>query len=899
MSDDINDINQNNQEQAIDNQAELASSGIRPPLDDGKGHNVEKDGETISLNSMFKDYWIDYASDVILDRSVPDIDDGFKPVQRRILHAMKETDDGRFTKVANIVGNTMQYHPHGDMSIKDALVNLGQKDLLIDCQGNWGNIFTGDDAAAGRYIEARLSKFANEVVFNKKTTEWKPSYDGRKQEPVTLPVKFPLLLAQGTKGIAVTLTSLILPYNFCELLDASIKILQNVPFEIYPDFPTGGLIDVSKYNDAALGGRLRIRAKMHYDEKRKAIVITELPYTVTTDVLIDSIIKANEKDNINIKKVDDNTSAQVEIVVYLPPKVSPDQMIDALYAFTNCQISISPQTCVIVNNKPVFMTASEILRHSTMRTKDLLRQELEIQLAELEDRWHWVSLEKIFFEKRIYKQLEKDQETWDDQVSAIEKAFDPYRKLFKREITRDDVLKLCEKPVRKISKFDIKKAEEEIEGIEMNIEETKNHLEHLTEYAIAYFRHILEKYGKGRERKTEIRNFEDIQAVTVAVASEKLYVNRTTGFAGYALKKDDGAEYAFDCSKMDDIIVFRKDGSMMVTKVQEKGFIGSADCKEIEFIGLFRKGDERTVYNMIYRDGAFGFVYVKRFSVLGITRDKEYQLTKGTKGSKILYFTANPNGEAETVTIHHVSKPKLKKTSFDFNFATLAIKGRASMGNILTRNAVRSINLKGEGVSTLGARKIWFDESIKRLNVNEAGVLLGEFKGKDKILTLMASGHFRTTNFDLANHYDDDLLLIRKYNPKTIVSVVYQSAENKSYYVKRFVIDEFDRKLSFLDEGSGDAMVTYSVDTFPRLEVVYDSSANKKIESEIIDVYDFIGVKGYKAKGKRITTVAVKEFRWLDPLPEPEEEPEEEIVEEPDEPNDREGFAEGTQTTLF
>ncbi len=902
MSDDINDIYEENEEQSLENQGQQLASGTKPPADDGKdGHNVDNDGETISLGAMFKDYWIDYASDVILDRSVPDIDDGFKPVQRRILHAMKETDDGRFTKVANIVGNTMQYHPHGDASIKDALVNLGQKDLLIDCQGNWGNIFTGDDAAAGRYIEARLSKFANEVVFNKKTTEWKPSYDDRKQEPVTLPVKFPLLLAQGTKGIAVTLTSLILPYNFCELLESSIKILQNVPFEIYPDFPTGGLIDVSKYNDAALGGRLRIRAKMHYDEKRKAIVITELPYTVTTDVLIDSILKANEKGKIKIKKVDDNTAAEVEIVVYLPQGVSPDQLIDALYAFSSCQISISPQTCVIVDNRPVFMTASEILRHSTMRTKDLLRQELEIQLAELEDKWHWISLEKIFFEKRIYKQLEKDQDSFDEQITAIEKAFDPYRKHFKKEITRDDVLKLCEKPVRKISKFDIKKAEEEIENIEINIDETKNHLDHLTEYAIAYFRHILEKYGKGRERKTEIRNFEDIQAVAVAVANEKLYVNRITGFAGYALKKDEGAEYAFDCSKMDDIIVFRKDGTMLVTKVQEKGFVGSTECKEIEFIGLFRKGDERTVYNMIYRDGAFGFVYVKRFSVLGITRDKEYSLTKGTKGSKILYFTANPNGEAETVTIHHVSKPKLKKTSFEFNFATLAIKGRASMGNILTRNAVRSINMKGEGVSTLGARKIWFDESIKRLNVNEAGTLLGEFKGKDRILAIMASGFLRTTNFDLANHYDDDLLLIRKFNPKTIVTVVYKANDNGNFYIKRFNIEELDKKISFLDELSGDSMVTFSVDTFPRLEVEYDQNSKKKIESEIIEVDEFIGVKGYKAKGKRITTFDVKDFRWLEPLPEPEPDEEDSFTEGTDHqiPDDREGFAEGTQTTLF
>ena len=903
IENDIDNINENTEttDESADILSETSAGGYVPPADDGRdGRNVDQDGETISLNTMFRDYWIDYASDVILDRSVPDIDDGLKPVQRRILHAMKETDDGRFTKVANIVGNTMQYHPHGDASIKDALVNMGQKDLLIDCQGNWGNILTGDDAAAGRYIEARLSKFANEVVFNKKTTEWKPSYDGRKQEPVSLPIKFPLLLAQGTKGIAVTLTSVILPYNFCELLESSIKILQNIPFEIYPDFPTGGLIDVSKYNDAALGGRLRIRARMHYDDKRKCIVITELPYTVTTSVLIDSILKANEQGKIKIKKVDDNTAAEVEIVVYLPQGVSPDQMIDALYAFTNCQISISPQTCVIVDKKPVFMTASEILRHSTLRTKDLLRQELEIQLAELEDKWHWISLEKIFFEKRIYKQLEKDQESWDDQVTAIERAFDPYRKLFKKQITREDVLKLCEKPVRKISKFDIKKADEDIANIEMNIDETKNHLEHLTEYAIAYFRHILEKFGKGRERKTEVRDFEDISAVTVAVANEKLYVNRATGFAGYALKKDEGAEYAFDCSKMDDIIAFRKDGTMIVTKVQEKGFIGSNDCKEIEYIGLFRKGDERTVYNMIYRDGAFGYVYVKRFSVLGITRDKEYQLTKGTKGSKILYFTANPNGEAETVTIHHVSKPKLKKTSFDFNFATLAIKGRASMGNILTRNAVRSINMKDEGVSTLGARKIWFDESVKRLNVNESGILLGEFKGKDKILTLMRSGHFRTTNFDLGNHYDDDIMLIRKYSPKTIVTIVYREAEAGSYYIKRFVVDEHDRKLPFIDEASGDTVVCYSVDTFPRLEVLYDQSSNKKIESEIIEVSDFIAVKGYKAKGKRITTSPVKEFRWLDPLPEPEPEPEPEDDNRTDQlPDDREGFAEGTQTSLF
>ncbi len=862
-------------------------------------------GSTLSLDGMFKDYWIDYASDVILDRSVPDIDDGLKPVQRRILHAMKETDDGRFTKVANIVGNTMQYHPHGDASIKDALVNLGQKDLLIDCQGNWGNILTGDDAAAGRYIEARLSKFAKEVVFNPKTTQWKPSYDGRKQEPVSLPIKFPLLLAQGTKGIAVTLTSVILPYNFCELLESSIKILKDEEFEIYPDFPTGGLIDVSKYNDGALGGRLRIRAKMHYDEKRKAIVITELPYTVTTDVLIDSILKANEKGKIKIKKVDDNTAAEVEIVVYLPSGVSPDQTIDALYAFTSCQISFSPQTCVIVDDKPVFMTASDILRHNTFRTKDLLRQELEIQLAELEDRWHWVSLEKIFFEKGIYKKMEqRDSLSWDEQVDDMHRAFGPYKKHFKRDITRDDILKLTEKPVRKISKFDIKKAEEEIASIEMTIDEVNNHLAHLTDYAIRYFRHILDKFGKGRERRTEIRSFEDIESTTVALANEKLYVNYTTGFAGWGLKREEGVEVACECSRLDDIIVFRRDGTFIVTKVQEKGFVGSKDCPEILFISVFRKRDERTVYNLIYRDGGpDGYVMVKRFNVTSITRDKEYLLTKGTKGSKVLYFTANPNGEAEVITVHHVSKPKLKKTSFDFDFKTLAIKGRQSMGNILTRNAVRSINLKDEGVSTLSARKIWFDESVKRLNVNEAGRFLGEFKGNDKILALMQSAVYRTTNFDLANHYDDDLVELRKYNPQAILTVLYRSADGYPY-LKRFVPEPADRKTPFLDDD-GSSLLSFSFDYYPRLEVVYNPESGKKIASEIIEVEDFIGVKSIKARGKRVTTFAVDAFNWLSPLkpdPEPSDEPEDPEAPEssdPSEIDDRLGYAEGTQTQLF
>ena len=875
-----------------------ADETVQPPA--SEADEPAGEGTTLSLNGMFHDYWIDYASDVILDRSVPDIDDGLKPVQRRILHAMKETDDGRFTKVANIVGTTMLYHPHGDGSINDALVKMGQKNLLVDCQGNWGNILTGDGAAAGRYIEARLSKFAKEVVFNPKTTQWKPSYDGRKQEPVTLPIKFPLLLSQGTKGIAVTLTSNILPYNFCELIEASICVLKDEPFEIYPDFPTGGLIDVSKYNDGALGGRLRIRAKMHYDEKRKAIVITEIPYSVTTDVLIDSILKANEKEKIKIKKVDDNTAAEVEIVCYLPSGISPDQMMDALYAFTNCQITFSPQTCVIVDNKPVFMTASDILRHSTLRTKDLLRQELEILLAELEDRWHWVSLEKIFFEKGIYKVLERrDFDTWEDQVTGIERGFDPYRSLFRKEITRDHVLKLCEKPVRKISKFDIKKAEQEIANIDMDIEETKNHLAHLTEYAIHYFQHILETYGKGRERKTEIRNFEDIQAANVAVANEKLYVNMTTGFVGTGMKKDEGAEYAFDCSMMDDIIVFRTDGTMLVTKVQEKAFVGSPQCKELLHIGLFRKRDDRTVYNMVYRDGAMGYAFVKRFAVVGVTRDTEYNLTQGTKGTKILYFTANPNGEAEVITVHHATKAKLKKVSFDFDFAKLAIKGRKAMGNILTRNAVRNITKKGEGVSTLEAREIWFDPTVRRLNVNGAGNSLGRFSGRDRVFTLTQSGYMRLTGQDLSTHFDDDMIEIRKFNTRMIVTALYREGETGSYYLKRFQPEDSDKKLPFIDEG--DQLVSYSLDTYPNLHVSYDEASGKKILEEDINVDEFIAVKGYKAKGKRVTTSMVKEFKWLEPGAEPEPEPEEEpTAEELNEvEEEREGFAEGTQTSLF
>ena len=612
-------------------------------------------------------------------------------------------------------------------------------------------------------------------------------------------------------------------------------------------------------------------------------------------------MKANEKGKIKIKKVEDYTAAEAEVVVYLPSGISPDQTIDALYAFTSCQVAFSPQTCVIIDNKPVFTTVSEILRHSTFRTRELLRQELEIELGELHDRWYWVSLEKIFFEKGIYKKMEKrDSADWDEQVDDMLKAFGPYKKKLHREVTREDVLKLTEKPVSRISKFNIKKAEDDIKAIEVNIDETENHLAHLTEYAISYFRHILEKYGKNRERRTEIRNFEDIQAYTVAVANEKLYVNRSTGFAGYALKREEGVEVACECSKMDDIIVFRRDGTMMVTRVQEKCFVGTKDCTEIIYISVFHKRDERTVYNIAYRDGNAGYTFVKRFSVTGITRDRDYTLTKGTKGSKILYFSANANGEAEMVTVHHVSKPKIRKTSFDFDFASIAIKGRGAIGNILTRYAVRLINKAGEGISTLGARKIWFDDSVKRLNINDAGRLLGEFKGADRILTIMQSGSFRTTNFDLANHFEDDLLEIRKYNRHNIVTIIYREGESGLYYIKRFSAEEAsDKKQFFLADDGSDSLVTYSLDTFPRLELDYGEQSGKKITAETVEVSDFIAVKGFKAKGKRLSTFDIKEFRWLEPLPEPEYEPDDEPAESDDEPNDRLGYAEGTQVELF
>ncbi len=830
--------------------------------------------KTIALEGMYQNWFLDYASYVILERAVPDVIDGLKPVQRRILHAMREMDDGRYNKVANIIGQTMKYHPHGDASIGDALVQLGQKDLLIDTQGNWGNVLTGDSAAAPRYIEARLSKFALEVAFNPKTTQWKDSYDGRNKEPVALPVKFPLLLAQGVEGIAVGLASKIVPHNFNELIDASIRYLQGKEFEILPDFPGGGMADFSKYNKGLRGGRIRVRARIQQTDK-KTLTITEIPYGTTTTSLIDSIVAANDKGKIKIKKIDDNTSDKVEIQIQLAPGVSPDQTIDALYAFSNCEVSISPNSCVIYNGKPQFLDVDRILKISTDSTLNLLKQELEIRKSELEESWHFASLEKIFIEKRIYRDIE-ECETWDDVIFTIDTGLNPYRRLFKREITRDDIIRLTEIRIKRISKYNAFKADEHIKGIETELEEVQNHLDHLVDFAINYYRQIKKKYGKDRERKTEIRNFDTIEATMVAATNEKLYVNREEGFAGTGLKKNEN-EYVCDCSDIDDVIVFREDGTFMVTKVSEKFFVG----KNIIHIDVFKRNDERTIYNMIYRDGRGGKVYVKRFAVKGVTRDKDYDLTKGTEGSKVLYFTSNPNGEAEVVRVSLKPRPRLKKTSFDFDFSELAIKGRNSQGNTLTKYTVRKIVKKEEGVSTLGAIDIWFDESVKRLNTEERGKHLGAFKGDDKVLTIMQSGEYRLTGFDLSTHFDEDLIHIEKYDPDKIMTAVYRDGKTGYVYLKRFQIEETDKKTPFLNDHPQSQLVTFSLDYRPVLEVTFDAKKNEKeIDSETIPAEDFIAVKGIRAKGKRITTFAIKNTQWLEPLPyeagDENEEPEDE-----------------------
>ena len=822
----------------------------------------KKDGITY-LSGMYQQWFLDYASYVILERAVPYVEDGLKPVQRRILHAMNIMDDGRYNKVANIIGQTMQYHPHGDASIGDALVQLGQRDLLIDMQGNWGNILTGDGAAAPRYIEARLSKFALDVVFNPKTTNWKLSYDGRNKEPIALPVKFPLLLAQGVEGIAVGLACKILPHNFIELIDASIAYLRGEDFEIYPDFPTGGSGDFARYNDGIRGSSIKVRAKIEKKDS-KTLVITEVPFGRTTSSLIESIIKANDKGKIKIRKIDDNTSDKVEILIHLIPGMSSDKTIDALFAFTDCEISLSPNSATILDDKPKFIGVSEILKHNTNQTVALLKLELEIRRGELEEAWHFSSLEKIFIEERIYKDKEfEDSANMDEAVSHIDLRLTPLKPKLKREVTREDILRLMEIRMARILKFNTDKANDHLLSIEDEIDEINKKIANIIEFTIEWYERLRTKYGKGRERKTEIRNFENIVASKVVVANEKLYIDRAEGFLGTSLKK---AEYVCDCSDIDDVIVFRKDGTYIVSKVTEKAFIG----KNILHVAIFKKNDNRTIYNVVYRDGKNGFIYMKRMAVTGVTRDKEYDLTQGTPGSRVLYFSENPNGEAEVLRVTLKPKPRIKKLIFEVDFGELAIKGRASMGNILTKFEIHKIALKEKGVSTLGGRKIWFDEDVRRLNSDNRGKYLGEFSGEDMILVIYKSGEYLICNFDLSNHFTDGILLIEKYNPDKTLSAVYFDAEQGYYYVKRFPIDESQKEVGFIGEYPGNKLIAFSFAGHPRFELQFGGK-NEGREPEIIDVAEFIGVKSFKAKGKRLSVYEIKTINELEPVIKDEE----------------------------
>ncbi|MFV0179307.1 DNA gyrase/topoisomerase IV subunit A [Empedobacter falsenii] len=826
------------------------------------------------VSGMYQEWFLDYASYVILERAIPSIYDGLKPVQRRILHSMRELEDGRYNKVANIVGNTMKYHPHGDMAISDAMVQIGQKELLIDMQGNWGNTYTGDRAAASRYIEARLTKFALEVVYNPKTTKWQPSYDGRNKEPIDLPIKFPLLLAQGVEGIAVGLSTKILPHNFNELIDASILHLKGKKFQIFPDFLTSGLIDVSDYNDGLRGGKVRIRAKILQEDKT-TLKITEIPFGTTTGSMIDSVLKANDKGKIKIKKIEDNTAAEVEILIHLVPGSSLDKTIDALYAFTDCEISISPNACVINEQTPEFLTVSEILIHNTNNTVDLLKKELEIELDELQEQWHFSSLERIFIENRIYHDIE-EEETWEGVIAAIDKGLKPHIAHLVRPVTEEDIVRLTEIRIKRISKFDLDKAQQFIESLEDKIENVKHHLANLIDYAIDYFKNLKTKYGKGKERKTEIRTFDTIDATKVAVANTRFYVDRTEGFIGTSLKKD---EFLFECSDIDDIVVFKNDGSMIVTKVDTKTFVG----KGIIHIGIWHKNDKRTIYNLIYRDGKNGPAYQKRFAVTGITRDKEYDLTAGNKGSEVLYFSANPNGEAEVVSIILKTHQRIKKLKFDIDFADLAIKGRASKGNLVTKYPIKKIELKEEGVSTLAPREIWFDTGTKRLNADGIGILLGSFKGDDKILTINKKGEAKLVSFDLSNRFDEDLEIIEKWKPAKPISCVYFDAEKERYFVKRFVLeDTFSPQIFYTLEDGKSSIKVISTDYLPVIELIFPKVKGVEKEPEVINLEEFITVKGIKAQGNQLTTFKLKQINILEPLPfdEPEEEEESESEEE-------------------
>ncbi|MEP6929959.1 MAG: DNA gyrase/topoisomerase IV subunit A, partial [Flavobacterium sp.] len=817
---------------------------------------------------MYKDWFLDYASYVILERAVPAIEDGFKPVQRRIMHSLKELDDGRYNKVANVVGHTMQYHPHGDASIGDAMVQIGQKDLLIDCQGNWGNILTGDGAAASRYIEARLSKFALEVLYSPKITDWGVSYDGRRAEPNNLPVKFPLLLAQGAEGIAVGLSTKVLPHNFNELIDASVKILKGKPFTLYPDFMTQGIADVSNYNDGVRGGRVRVRAKIAQLDKN-TLVITQIPFSTNTTTLIDSILKANDKGKIKIKKIEDNTAADVEILIHLFPGVSPDKTIDALFAFTACETSVAPLGCVIEDNKPLFIGVSHMLKISTERTVDLLRQELEIQLEELKNKWHFSTLEKIFIREEMYIdfKLYGDRE---ELYKYMYDRFEPFKKSFVREINDEDLQRLTQIPMIRITRFDSDKADDLIARLEDEMKEVEHHLANLIDFAIAYFTKLKEKYGKGRERQTELRIFDDIEATKVVLRNTKLYVNREEGFVGTSLKKD---EYLTDCSDIDDVIVFLRDGKMMITKVDSKTFVG----KDIIHVAIFDKSDKRTIYNMIYRDGKSGPSYIKRFNVTGVTRDKPYDLTNETNGSQVVYFSHNPNGEAEVITILLRQIGTIKKLKFDIDFAALAIKGRASKGNLVTKYPIKKIELKEKGISTLLPRKVWFDDTVKRLNVDARGELLGEFKPNDKILVISQSGKLKVIIPELSTHFDEDMIVLEKWKPKKPISAIYFDGEKERYFLKRFLVETENKEESFITEHPNSQLEIVSTDYRPMAQLVFAKVKGVQKDDLHIDVEDFIAVKGFKALGNQLTADKLKQVNLLEPLP--YEEPVEEIPE--------------------
>ena len=832
-----------------------------------KNKLTEVQNNDSGLHGQYKTWFLDYASYVILERAVPAIEDGLKPVQRRILHAMKEMDDGRFNKVANIIGQAMQYHPHGDASIGDALVNMGQKDLLIDTQGNWGDVRTGDDAAAARYIEARLSKFALDVAFNAKTTAWQLSYDGRKNEPVTLPMKFPLLLAQGADGIAVGLSTKILPHNFCELIDAAVKYLRGKRFELYPDFMTGGMIDVADYNQGKRGGKVKVRAHIEEVDK-KTLAIKSVPYGVTTTQLMESIVKANDQGKIKIKKVTDNTAAEVEIQVDLAPGISPDITIDALYKFTDCEVSISPNACVIVEQKPQFLGVQELLKLSVDKTKDLLEQELKIKLNELQEKWHYTSLEKIFFEEKIYKELEKKHETWDKVLDAIDKAFIPFKKQLKRDITKEDIIKLTEKPVRRIYKLDIDELNDQIKGLEAEIKQVKHDLANLVDFAVAYYENLLKKYGKGRERKTEIRQFEVIEAKNVAIANTKLYVNRAEGFIGTGLKKD---ELLFECSDLDDIIVFAKRGIMKVVKVSDKTFIG----KDILHAAVFQKNDERTTYNMIYADGATGISYAKRFNVTGVTRDKEYDLTKGHEKSKVHYFTANPNGEAEVVKIV-LGNCSARIKEFDYYFEQLEIKGRGSMGNQVTKYPIKSVKFKEAGRSTIAGKKIWYDDQFGRLNLEEKGSYLGVFDAEDKILVVYSDGNYEITDQELTQKLDSEkVIFIEKFNPEKIVTAVYADMEKKQFMVKRFKIETTTLKNKFMFIKEGDGNYVEAVTTTEEPVLAMQQGRGAQIRKGKLKINKIAEVTGWKTVGTKLADYSKStEMEWIKPKKEEDNQPE-------------------------